>query len=90
MTKDNEMTPGMRESRQLLSRKEEDEFSLVARSEMKRTKPYEDAQLDSASPNQRQNQPRMSQDFKMRILTKKKVAVPASASSHDGSRHAFN
>ena len=31
--------------------------------------------------NQRSQHPRISQDFKMRILTKKKVKVPASASS---------
>lgn len=37
--------------------------------------------ISIASPNDRRNQPRMSQDFKMRILTKKKVAVPPSAAS---------
>ena len=41
---------------------------------------------ESASPSHRSNQnqigqPRISQDFKMRILTKKKVTVPPSATS---------
>lgn len=35
----------------------------------------------------RKNQPRASQDFKMRILTKKKVAVPASATSQSRSQY---
>ena len=42
----------------------------------------------AVSPHDRKNQPRASQDFKMRILTKKKVAVPASATSQ--SRSQFN
>ena len=37
--------------------------------------------LSVSSPSDNKNQPRMSQDFKMRILTKKKVAVPPSANS---------
>ena len=41
----------------------------------------EEITSNMASPSDRKNQPRASQDFKMRILTKKKVAMPASAAS---------
>lgn len=40
-----------------------------------------ETESDQATPNQN-SKTRMSQDFKMRILTKKKVAVPPSAVSH--------
>ena len=48
----------------------------------KRDESGEELGADGKSPNpSRHSQPRMSQDFKMRILTKKKVAVPPSAAS---------
>ena len=56
--------------------------SQAMRSEMQRNSIHDSDSMVKSPSHMRQNVPRMSQDFKMRILTKKKVAVPPSATSH--------
>jgi len=58
-----------------------DEHSQLAKSEFKGGRSKID-QDEICSPGGHHNQPRMSQDFKMRILTKKKVIVPSTAGNH--------
>ena len=58
-----------------------DEHSQLAKSEFKGSRSKID-QDEICSPGGHHNQPRMSQDFKMRILTKKKVTVPSTAGIH--------
>lgn len=55
--------------------------AIVAGSEYRASQRKHSQEEIAGSPNDRKSQPRASQDFKMRILTKKKVAVPASATS---------